>query len=517
MSRSSRIYKKKNISERNGTDDKFILSTENEDLTQESPRNTSLASKKSAAHRNPNSPSKKYFYPHRYREILDEINVDDIDFKASGVIKDGLSDILWDKDQTLKSDVRTALLTAAKDFYEFLKIKAPIRDVVIVGSMAHYTYNETSDIDVHLVIDYDKIDDDEDLVSEFLHAKKTVWNSKYDVRIKGHDIELYAQDSEQKTHSNGEYSLVKNTWNTKPEKNNSKIDVEDVKKKVVSFIGMIEKAEKANGFDKIGKLVDRISDKIWNARSKGLETDKEELSAANLAFKYLRKKGYLDTLSDLKIKSFNDYISIDEKAVSDKQRKFFNVVDQMQSGDIEPSGEAGKAAKQMKKSDVDDFAFTTNPEMAKEKKKVAKNKMNEAKDIEDDENWITIEGEIRGMTPIKLETIQDFMCFVQFKLEMKEPIKVILMDKKKDGMTTAAYSPYYNENYIVCGGRAMVDILRSIAHELVHNRQRELGLFNIGDPVQDIGGAIEDEANSIAGVFIKDYAKNYGNEHIYDI
>lgn len=488
------------------------ISKKGVELTKETPRTTSLASKKSAAHRNPNSPSKKYFYPHRYRKLLDEISVDDIDFKASGVLQDSLSDVLWDKDGNMKSEVKISLLKAAQEFYKFLKIEAPIRDVIVVGSMAHYTYNETSDIDVHVVIDYDKIDDDEDLVSEFLHAKKTVWNSKYDVKIKGHEVELYAQDSEQDTHSNGEYSLVKNKWNSKPEKNNSKIDVEDVKKKAVSFIGMIEKAEKANGFDKIGKLVDRISDKIWNARSKGLETDKEELSAANLAFKYLRKKGYLDKLSDLKIQSFNDYISIDEKAVSDKQRKFFNVVDQMQSGEIEASGEAGKVAKQMKPSDVDDFAFTTDKEMAKEKKK-----LNEAKDLDDDELSLTLEGKIKGMTPEKIETIKDFMCFVQFKLKMEEPIKVILLNKKKDGMTTAAYSPYYNENYVVCGGRAMVDILRSIAHELVHNRQRELGLFKIGDPVQDIGGAIEDEANSVAGIFIKDYAKNYGNEHIYDI
>ena len=460
MSRSSRIYRKKNksISESNGVDDKLMLSTEGEELTQETPRNTSLASKKGASNRNPNSPSKKYFYPHRYREILDEITVDDIDFKASGVIQSGLSDVLWDKDQTIKSEVRASLLKAAKDFYEFLKIKAPIRDVVLVGSMVHYTYNKTSDIDVHLVIDYDKIDDDEDLVSEFLHAKKTVWNSKYDVRIKGHDVELYAQDSGQETRSNGEYSLVKNKWNTKPEKNNSKIDVEDVRKKAVEFIGMIEKAEKANGFETIGKLVDRISDKIWNARSKGLETEEEELSAANLAFKYLRRKGYLDKLSDLKTQSFNDYISIDERT-----------------------------------------------------------KINESKDVEGDENWITLEGEIRDMTPERLETIKDFVCFVQFKLQMKESVKVILMDKKKEGMTTAAYSPYYNENYIVCGGRAMVDMLRSLAHELVHNRQRELNLFKVGDPVQDIGGAIEDEANAVAGVFIKDYAKNYGNEHIYDI
>jgi len=456
---------KKNISERNGIDDKFLLSKENKELA-ETPRNTSLTSKKGASNRNPNSPSKKYFYPHRYRNLLDEISLEDIDFKASGIIQKDLNNSLWDEQQVLKGEIRSSLLKAAKDFYEFLKIKAPIRDIIIVGSMAHYTYNETSDIDVHVVIDYDKIDEDEDLVSEFLHAKKTVWNSKFDIKIKGHEVELFAQDSQLETRSNGEFSLAKNKWNSKPEKNNSKIDIEDVKKKVVSFIGMIEKAEKANGFDKIGKLVDRISDKIRNARSKGLNSDKEELSSANLAFKYLRKKGYLDKLSGLKTQSFNDYISIDEK-------------------------DLGK-----------------NP----------KKKLNEGAEVDREEiNILTLEGEIRDLTPEKVEVIQDFICFVQFKLKMDEFVRVVLMDKKNDGMTTAAYSPYYNENYIVCGGRAMVDILRSVAHELVHNRQRELGLFDVGESVQDIGGPVENEANSTAGIFIKDYAKNYGNKHIYDV
>jgi hypothetical protein len=51
---------------------------------------------------------------------------------------------------------------------------------------------------------------------------------------------------------------------------------------------------------------------------------------------------------------------------------------------------------------------------------------------------------------------------------------------------------------------------------LTHNRQRELGKFNAGDYVQNIGGDIEDEANSIMGILKKDFTHNYGNDHIYD-
>ena len=65
---------------------------------------------------------------------------------------------------------------------------------------------------------------------------------------------------------------------------------------------------------------------------------------------------------------FNDF-SMNEKAVSDKQRAFFNVVHDMKTGDKKPSGEAGKVAKDMSTKDIEDFAFTSDEEMADEKKK----------------------------------------------------------------------------------------------------------------------------------------------------
>lgn len=49
---------------------------------------------------------------------------------------------------------------------------------------------------------------------------------------------------------------------------------------------------------------------------------------------------------------------VTEKAVSKKQQEFFGIVRGMQKGDIPVKGKAGKAAKNMSKKDVKDFAST---------------------------------------------------------------------------------------------------------------------------------------------------------------
>ena len=66
-------------------------------------------------------------------------------------------------------------------------------------------------------------------------------------------------------------------------------------------------------------------------------------------------------------------------------------------------------------------------------------------------------------------------------------------------------------------GRSLMDILRSIAHELVHHKQKEDGMFEDKEVIKDIpevGGPIEDEANAIAGRLIKKYGKE--NKHLYE-
>jgi len=134
------------------------------------------------------------------------------------------------------------------------------------------------------------------------------------------------------------------------------------------------------------------------------------------------------------------------------------------------------------------------------------------------QNILGVQRGISDMTEEKIKIIQDFINFACEKLNIEEPVYIYLRkDRGDDGITTAAYFPYENENHIRVGGRALVDILRSIGHELTHNRQREAGVYKVGDSVQPIGGPIEDKANSIAGILIKDFAFNYGNDKIYEM
>jgi hypothetical protein len=132
-------------------------------------------------------------------------------------------------------------------------------------------------------------------------------------------------------------------------------------------------------------------------------------------------------------------------------------------------------------------------------------------------NILKIKKGIQGMSPERVDILKDFINFTCAKLKIQEPVTVVIRNGRDEYIsTTASYLPSENENHIRAGGRALVDILRSIGHELTHNRQRELGMFKPGEEVQNIGGKIEDEANSIAGILIKDFTHNYGYDNIYE-
>ena len=119
------------------------------------------------------------------------------------------------------------------------------------------------------------------------------------------------------------------------------------------------------------------------------------------------------------------------------------------------------------------------------------------------------------LTENKKEIITEFVKFVKSELGIKKCPTVVLQNGKGGLNTTAAYD-YSKENKIVkinAKNRALVDVLRSIAHEMVHHKQWEDGRLD-GPKPPDIGGEIEDEANAKAGQFIKMFAKD--NKSIYE-
>jgi hypothetical protein len=115
----------------------------------------------------------------------------------------------------------------------------------------------------------------------------------------------------------------------------------------------------------------------------------------------------------------------------------------------------------------------------------------------------------------KKDKLNSFVKFVKKELGI-EKVPTISIQANRDGLKTTAHYDYTKENKIVRvygKNRALVDIMRSVAHELVHHKQFEEGRLD-GPQPPDIGGEIEDEANAKAGQYIKMYAKIDPN--IYD-
>lgn len=115
------------------------------------------------------------------------------------------------------------------------------------------------------------------------------------------------------------------------------------------------------------------------------------------------------------------------------------------------------------------------------------------------------------LTDEKKEILDKFVLFVKEQLDLKT-VPTVKIQNHRDGLKTTANYDYTKENKIikVCAkNRALVDVCRSIAHEMVHHKQFEQGRLKVQPP--DIGGEIEDEANAKAGQFIKMYAKEDPN------
>lgn len=114
----------------------------------------------------------------------------------------------------------------------------------------------------------------------------------------------------------------------------------------------------------------------------------------------------------------------------------------------------------------------------------------------------------------KKEKLHKFVKFVKKQLEL-ESVPTISIQNGRGKLKTTANYDYTKENKIIkvnAKNRALVDVMRSIAHELVHHKQYEQGRLKVKPP--DIGGEIEDEANAKAGQFIKMFAKM--DESIYE-
>lgn len=226
-----------------------------------------------------------------------------------------LNSKIWINDK-LNSRVRLKLLDIADDFIDKLEIDwiKPV-DIVITGSLTNYNWSKYSDIDLHIIYEFKKIDEKFKLVKDYFDSKRKMWNNEHDnLKIYGFPIEIYVQDIGEEHTASGLYSLEKNKWLIKPIKNNIepiKLDKFFIKEKSANLMTLIDEINsKYNDYlddyeaEKLGKKAKMLFNKIKNMRKTSLAND-GEMSSGNIIFKILRRTGYINKLIELKSKTYD--------------------------------------------------------------------------------------------------------------------------------------------------------------------------------------------------------------------
>ena len=242
---------------------------------------------------------------------LQEIAVDAEGFK----IHDTLEQKIWSGEE-LKPDIGERLIKIVEDFVDGLPINVEVKDITLTGSLANYNWSRYSDVDLHVIVDFDSIDENTDLVKGFFDAQRARWNERHDIKMHGYDVEIYVENDKEEHLSTGVYSIMNDNWLVHPERIERTVDLETAKKKAEDFDDRLQKIKdlyQDNEYQKVLDQVDRLKQKIRDMRSAGLESEEMEYSPENIAFKLLRRSSILNKLTKLKYNAYDDLRSMEQE------------------------------------------------------------------------------------------------------------------------------------------------------------------------------------------------------------
>lgn len=229
-------------------------------------------------------------------------------------LKDELNTKVWDGYE-MDDELREKLVRIGTDFYENTNLKAKILDVILVGSLCNYNWSEKySDFDIHIIIDFKEINDDEELVEMVCDLSKKIWNQNNDIKLEGFEVEVAIQDKKDFDGSaatdrmGGIFSLQENKWLKKPKKVDYIPDEKLIREKSKTIMMVVDDLEKDIDNVDYDEFIERIK-KVWKKikrhRKSGLESG-GEFSTGNLVFKLLRRNGYIGKILDMKKKSYQN-------------------------------------------------------------------------------------------------------------------------------------------------------------------------------------------------------------------
>jgi predicted nucleotidyltransferase len=245
-------------------------------------------------------------YSRTWKKFLEEGEL-----STSGLqIQKGLHPKFWFK-RELDPLVRRRLIRIAENVAKDLNIDRYIDDIIITGSIATYNWHTLSDIDLHILLDFRKVDKSASLVKKYLDSQKALWNKNHDIMINDHEVEIYFQDNSESHEASGIYSVMMGSWIKKPSKTAKELDIVTAEKKADSIFNEIELLQSMFSNKKyrlVYGLSEKLKSKIKTMRQSGLSRE-GIYSPENLAFKILRNNGLLQILSSLKSLSYDKLMS----------------------------------------------------------------------------------------------------------------------------------------------------------------------------------------------------------------
>jgi len=205
----------------------------------------------------------------------------------------------------LKPEVREALLRIANKFKTDLGIAIEPVDIYFTGSGANFNYNDLSDIDLHLVYNFEEIGINAEILIKYFIAKKQVFNNDYEIRIKGMPVEVGVENLNEPIVSSAVYSVVNDKWLVQPEYAEQLLPRPDMKQ-YYEIVQKIEDAIETRDSKRIGE----VWTELYNIRKESLKQD-GEYGQGNALFKKLRNLGYLDRLKKAYYSSASEELSLE--------------------------------------------------------------------------------------------------------------------------------------------------------------------------------------------------------------
>jgi predicted nucleotidyltransferase len=240
------------------------------------------------------------------RDVI-EAHIEASEIEDTLVFHEVLNPHLW-KDDDLRLDIRVTLLKAALAFVEFLDLPdIKVEDVIFTGSNAAYNYTDFSDLDVHVIVNYQKIICPT-IAENFFSTKKTLWNETHDISVRNYPVEFYVEDTANPVTANGVYSLLKGKWIRVPTPDEPVFNDSAVLSKVEQYANEIDDVLKDE--HPLQSRVEALRDRIHRMRKAGL-AKAGEFSVENLAFKALRNLGYMDRLYNASTEATDRELSLE--------------------------------------------------------------------------------------------------------------------------------------------------------------------------------------------------------------